>query len=187
MSHPKKEPDINQRHKINYLSDIVKCLKLTFSFEMKAWKAQLQDGGAEWPARGRAHGTRLRSQETECAEVLPRVTLAPPRCGSQPCGSKAPVTRCNTGTDGQKSVLATEIDCLFRLQLLIIKCYKLQKQMAFGLLNLKPKPFNVFLKCLKLFCNSCYITEQREKKCNFKIKICLTTDIIFYKFLKLLY
>lgn len=59
--------------------------------------------------------------------------------------------------------------------------------MAFGLLNLKPKPFNVFLKCLKLFYNSCYITEQRKKNAILKIKICLTTYIIFYKFLKLLY
>lgn len=127
---------------------------------MKAWKAQLQEPGAEWPPQGGARGTRLQSQETDCAEVFPRVTLPPPGCGSPPCGSTAPVTRCDTSTDGQKSVLTTEIDCLFRLQLLIIKCYKLQKQMAFGLLNLKPKPFNVFLKCLKLFCNSHYITEQ---------------------------
>lgn len=47
MSHPNKEPDINQRHTVNHLSDIVKWFKLTFSFEMKAWKAQLQ-GPAEW-------------------------------------------------------------------------------------------------------------------------------------------
>lgn len=70
---------------------------------------------------------------------------------SQLCRSKVQVTCDKAGTDGQKSVPTTEIDCFLLLGLLIMKCYKLERQMAFGLLKLQPEPRVLFFKHLRTF------------------------------------
>jgi hypothetical protein len=69
------------------------------------------------------------------------------------------VTCDRAGTDGHKSVPTTEIDWLLLQGLLIIKCYKLERQMAFGLLKLQPELGILFLNTLELFHNSFYVVR----------------------------
>lgn len=127
--------------------------KLTFSWEMTSGKAQLQGPPECRPpgGTGAVGGSCHRLGDSKHWQASPPPDLASISTASQLCRSKVQVTCDKAGTDGQKSVPTTEIDCLLLLGLLIMKCYKLERQMACGLLKLQSEPQTLFFKHLRTF------------------------------------
>lgn len=95
--------------------------------------------------------------------------------GSELCRSEAHVTRCDTSTDGQKSVRSTRTGHLVPPQLSTTKRYASLEQMAFGLLKRHP---NLPIPPLKRsLCQSTCSQQNRQLRFSFRGEFTYLQDV----------